>query len=100
MKFDFTVGDTEKTNVEFSRGWFWGKITIKANGKTVYSNNVFSPATHFSLTLCRQYEFTVGDREVKTIRIEKTRPLLIAGVRSQKYRVFCDGVLLAEYEGL
>ena len=99
MKIIFTAGTIEKTTVEFIRGWFWGKIRIRADGKEVYVNSIANLATHFSLKLTRCYDFSVGVKEVKKIQIKTTRPLLLAGLRPQKYEVFCDGQLIATQEG-
>jgi hypothetical protein len=54
----------------------------------------------FSLSLVRKYEFGVGTSERHSVRIEKVRKLLLAGVRPQKYRVYVDGQLIKEYEGM
>ncbi len=99
MKFTLTVGTTEKTTVEFTSDWFWGKIRIRANGKEVYANSIANPASHFSFTLSKCYEFTVGEKETKKIQIRRIRPLILAGARPHKYSVFCDGQLIAEHEG-
>ena len=99
MKFTFTVGMAEKTTVEFTRGGFWGKIRIRANGQEVYANSIANPATHFSLTLDRGCELTVGEKEIQKIQIRKTRPLFLAGFRPHTYQVFCDGRLIAQHIG-
>jgi hypothetical protein len=42
----------------------------------------------------------VGEHERHSVRIEKERKLFMAGLRKQKYRVYVDGRLLSEYEGM
>jgi hypothetical protein len=99
MKITFIAGTEEKTTVEFTRGWFWGKIRIRANGKEVYANSIANPATHIGLKLICCYEVAVGEKEITKIKIRKTRPLFLAGFRPQTYEVICDGQLIVTQKG-
>lgn len=94
MKFNFTVGNMEKHEVEFYFNQFWGNISIKIDGQEKIKD-----LQMFSLSLSSKYDFEVGQSEKHKVVIEKIRKLLFAGFRKQKYNVFVDGVLIQEHEG-
>ena len=52
----------------------------------------------FSVNLVKQYEFKVGQKEIHNIRIEKIRPLLFAGFRTNDYKIYVDGNLYKEFK--
>jgi hypothetical protein len=99
MQFTLEIGDKEKSTIEFSRNWFTGAMTILVDGQRVAHQSPLSPATHFSGTLKRHYEFEAGKTEKHKVVLEKERPLLFAGGRPQIYRVFVDGELVHEQSG-
>jgi hypothetical protein len=94
MQFSFIVGVAEKHQVDFSFDQFIGNLEIRVDGQPVIKD-----FRMFSLSLSKQYEFTVGERERHGVIIEKKRKLFLAGVRPQQYRVFIDGQLVQTYEG-
>ncbi len=94
MQFSFTVGLNEQHRVDFSFDHVIGNLEIKVDGQTAVKD--FRLA---SLKLTKRYELTVGVNEKHHVAIEKTRKLLLAGLRPQRYRVFIDGQLVQTYEG-
>jgi hypothetical protein len=94
MKFSFEVGVNEKHTVEFYFNQMRGDLSIKVDGEEVVSDFRI-----FSLSLTKEYTFSVGQRERHGVRIEKKRKLFLAGLRKQRYRVFVDDKLVREYEG-
>ncbi len=99
MRFTLEVGDNEKSRIELSRNWFTGAMQILVNGEEVARQNWLSPSTHFNFPRKRRHEFMVGNVEKHQVVIEKERPLLVAGIRPQTYRVFVDGRLIHERSG-
>ncbi|HEX8173806.1 MAG TPA: hypothetical protein VF543_01680 [Pyrinomonadaceae bacterium] len=95
MQFSFEVGFHEKHLVSLSYNQMVGLLSI-----SVDNAEVIREQRTFSLSLVRKYEFSVGTGERHSVRIEKERKLLLAGVRPQKYRVYVDGQLIKEYEGM
>lgn len=95
MQFSFEVGFEEKHVVSLSYNQMVGLLSISVDGREVIREQ-----RTFSLSLVRRYELTVGVAERHSVRIEKHRKLLLAGVRPQKYRVFVDGRLIKEHEGM
>jgi hypothetical protein len=69
------------------------------NGEPMARQSWLAPSTHFGFTLKRRHQFVVGKDEKHQVAIEKERPLIIAGVRPQTYRVFVDGQLIHEQSG-
>ncbi|HEX8749275.1 MAG TPA: hypothetical protein VF717_19020 [Pyrinomonadaceae bacterium] len=95
MKFSFEVGFDEQHVVGLSYNQMVGLLSISVDNREVIREQ-----RTFSLSLVRKYEFDVGTGERHSVRIEKERKLLLAGVRPQKYRVYVDGQLIREYEGM
>jgi hypothetical protein len=94
MKFSFTVGINEQHRVDFSFDQFIGNLEIKVDGQTAVKD--FRIA---SLKLTKRYELVVGAAEKHQVVIEKKRKLFLAGMRTQRYRVFVDGKLVETHEG-
>lgn len=65
--------------------------------RSIWLQHPLNPITHFDFRLTRCWEHRINGHMV---RIEKTRPLFLAGVRNQRYRVFVDGALVANTEGM
>jgi hypothetical protein len=99
MRFTLEVGDKEKSKIEFSRNCFTGSMRAFVDGRQVARQSPFSIFTHFSFRLRRRYEFMVGSAEKHKVVLEKQRPLLFAGFRSQMYRVFVDDKLVHVQQG-
>jgi hypothetical protein len=99
MKFKLEIGEREKHQVDYYRNWFLGTERLLVDGKIVASRSVLSPSNYVSIPLCRRREFSVGISEPHTVVFEKERPLLLAGIRPHKYRVFVDGKLVHEQQG-
>ncbi|MFF9563540.1 hypothetical protein ACF1AJ_09365 [Leifsonia sp. NPDC014704] len=91
----FTVGQDEKHVVDFAFDQMWGWLTIAVDRAVIIKKFIT-----FSLHLRRTFEFTVGNVERHAIRIEKSRPLFASFARPQPTRAFCDGVLVAEDDGI
>jgi hypothetical protein len=99
MKFAFKLPDAEETVIEFYRNSFLGSVLIKANDRVVFSRSAFNPAIHFSLSLSRNYEFSLPGSSPRHICITKERPLFLAGFRRNCYIVSFNGQPLAEHVG-
>ena len=95
MQFEFEVGDTEKHRVQFRRDRWSGNVTIKADDQCIVSTG----GQAFSFQLVREYNFTLGEAEEHTVRIEHSWPLLVAGSHEHTYRVFVDGHTIQEHRG-
>ena len=93
MQFTF---DVDGTRVEFSRNWFSGHCTLHTGTRDEVLQSSLNPFTHYSMKLKRQWHFAVDGHAVI---IEKERPLLLAGLRPQTYRVFLDGKFVLERSG-
>lgn len=91
VQLSFTVGVEERHQVDFHFNKFWGYLSISVDGTVVRRDFRL-----FSLSLVKAYELTVGDTEQHAVRIEKTRPLAMAGFRRQPVRAFVDGRPVAE----
>jgi hypothetical protein len=95
MQFSFEVGEHERHTVSLDFNQMIGTMRISVDGR-----NVVEELRLLSLSLVKTYEFFVGVNERHAVRIEKRRKLFLAGLRNQKYRVFIDGHLVREYEGM
>jgi hypothetical protein len=93
MKFTVEIGNEEKQVISYSFNKFWGNVLVTVNGEKVKSD-----LRLYSLKLSKMYEFTVGTIEKHTIKIEKIRPLVMAGFRSNTYRVYVDGEMFKEFK--
>ncbi|WP_431221105.1 hypothetical protein [Leifsonia xyli] len=91
----FEVGEREKHSVVFTFDQMWGWLTITVDDRMIARKFIT-----FSFRLLRVFEFVVGGAEPHTVRIEKSRPLLVSFARPQPTRAFCDGVLVAEASGV
>ena len=99
MKFEFEVGTNEKHLITFSRNWLTGSMSFKSDGRELFSQNALNPTTHVSVTLVHSHTVAVGISEHHVIRIERERPLLMAGFRPHSYRVFIDDRLIQARRG-
>ena len=95
MFFSFEVGEQEKHVVSLNFNQMVGLLSISVDNR-----EVISELRMLSLSLVKTYDFVVGVNERHAVRIEKKRKLFLAGLRNQKYRVFVDGRLIAEHEGM
>jgi hypothetical protein len=93
MEIDFSVGDV---SAKLVRGWFLGGMKLVTPSETVWLQRPLQFSTHFSPRLNRSWQQTIAGHQV---RVEKARPLLVAGLRPQSYRVFVDGELVADAQG-
>jgi len=82
--------------VEYSRNWVTGRAVLNTGTETMVLQSPTNFTTHFDVTLTKEWQCSVQGH---AIRIEKKRPLLLAGIRPQTYRVFVDGELVQERKG-
>ena len=94
MEIDFSIGNIPAT---LRRGWLFGGMKLVTARESVWLQHPLQPSTHFSFRLDRAWHHTIAGHQV---RIEKTRPVLVAGIRPQSYRVFVDGELVAGARGI
>ena len=93
MEITFEV---DGTPIKFSRNWFTGRCTLLTGTGDEIFQSPWNPFTHFSVALTSQWQCSVKGHDVV---IEKVRPLVLAGVRPQTYRIFVDGKLVQEQNG-
>ena len=94
MEIDFSIGNVP---AKLHRGWFFGGMKLVTPAESIWLQHPLQPSTHFSFRLDRSWHRTISGHQV---RVEKTRPLLVAGIRPQSYRVFVDGELVADVHGI
>jgi hypothetical protein len=94
MEIDFSIGNI---SAKLVRGWFLGGMKLVTPSESIWLQHPLQPSTHFSFRLKRCWQRSISGHQV---RVEKTRPLLAAGVRPQSYSVFVDGELVAGDQGL
>jgi len=118
MKFSFEVGHNEQHTVEFYWGQMFGTLQIKVDRRIIDKKSfaLFSPTNltrrlddvpeneklnlaGLEIQLVEKWSFEVGIYEKHTVRVEKERPRLLAGLRPQTYRVFVDDELVEEHKG-
>ena len=90
MELALDVGNGERHHVVFRFDKFWGTLSITVDGRPVVRD-----LRVFSIKLTKTYRFSVGTVELHEVRIEKDRPLIGAGARSQPVRAYVDDVLAA-----
>lgn len=100
VRFTCVLPDKDGTIIEFSRNWFSGSLAIKANGEKVYSESAFNPLTQLGFTLSRDYEFSLPGAEPRHVCITKVRPLILAGIRPNRYRVSFNGIEIGNFVGI
>jgi len=93
MQIQFQV---ENESAEFHRNWFTGGAELRFRGGIVPLQSTLNPATHFSMTLTKFWEYRIDGHEVV---IKKVRPLLLAGFRPQIYQILIDGRVVAQKRG-
>jgi hypothetical protein len=81
---------------EYHRNPFLGGARLRVGTEVMALQGALDPHTQFGFTLARAWERTIDGH---TIRIEKERPLFLAAFRHQRYRVFVDGLLVADESG-
>ena len=94
MQIAFSLNGVQ---VEFYRDQLTGRAELRMPNEVVSLQSPLNPATHFTLKLTKTWRQSIAGSEVV---IEKVRPLLLAGLRPSKYRIFVDGQLAAEDEGV
>ena len=93
MELDFSIGNTQ---AKLTRGWFWGGMKLITPTHSMWLQHPLDPRTHFEFRLTRNWERRINGHNV---RVEKTRPQLLAGLRAQELRVFVDSTLVASRSG-
>lgn len=99
MEFTCVLPDEEGTIIRFYRNSFFGSVSIKANGQVVYSRSALNPSIHFESALTREYEFSLPGATPRHVCITKVRPLVLAGVRTNRYDVAYNGQNIGSYAG-
>jgi hypothetical protein len=90
--FTFTVGKEERHEIRYRRSNWSGRMQIAVDGDpTIRKFEVLG----FPLT--KNYEFRTGITEFHDVTIRKSRPLLLAWMRSQPVQAFVDGTLVATH---
>ena len=90
--FTFTVGHNEQHEIRYRRSNWSGRTRITVDGiPKVRKWEVLG----FPLT--KNYKFRTGQSECHGVMIVKTRPLLVAWMRSQPVRAFVDGTVVATH---
>jgi hypothetical protein len=92
MDFSFNVGNSEKHAVNFYFNQLIGNVRITVDDKLVVKD-----FRMFSASLTKQYEFSVGEREVHKVAIVIIRRQILGGARKQDYKVYVDGQFREEH---
>lgn len=95
MYYDFSVGRREKHKIEYHFNPMWGTYRIILDGKK-YLNGFF----FFVYPIPKTVEFTVGEREIHKIRIEKRHRSMFRTHNDQNYKFFVDDKLIKEINGM
>lgn len=93
MRIEFEV---EGQPVAFERDQFTGRAELIAGGERIPLASPTDPSTHFSLSLTRVFRQHLWNHQVV---VEITRPVLLAGFRPNRYRVWVDDKFVAEQTG-
>ncbi|MFZ6843592.1 hypothetical protein [Undibacterium sp. RuTC16W] len=93
MELSFSIGSIPAV---LKRGHFLGGMKVVTEKEDVWLQHPLQPSTHFSLKIERNWQRTI---EGHNVRIEKSRPALLAFARPHSYRVLVDGMLVAEARG-
>ena len=93
MEIDFQVGNVV---AKLQRGWFLGGMRLTTPHQQIWLQHPLNPLTQFSLRLKQSWRCQV---EGQSVVVEKIRPLWAAGARTQAYKVFVGGQLVAEANG-
>ena len=94
MEIDFSIGNIP---AKLRRGPIFGGMRLITPSESIWLQHPLHPGTHFSFRLERRWHRTIAGH---LVRVENVRPLLVAGARSQTYRVFVDGQLVAGARGI
>lgn len=97
MEIVLELDGKEKTELRITRNWFTGEFLYTVNGKSHFIKNPMDLGTHFSLQLNKEYNFEVGEYQIK---IKHSRPQFFAGFRPHTYQVYVNGELRKIYKGL
>ncbi len=93
MNIEFSIGDIP---ARLRRDPLFGGMKLVTSTEQVWLQHPLQLSTHFSLKAERFWERTISGHR---IGVEKARPLLLAGVRHQSFRVLVDEKLVAEASG-
>jgi uncharacterized protein (DUF58 family) len=90
--FTFTVGENERHEIRYRRSNWSGRMRITVDGDPTVGKFEF-----LGFPLTKKYDFRTGTTECHDVTIVKTRPLLVAWMRSQPVQAFVDGTLVATH---
>jgi hypothetical protein len=96
MNIDITLDNAEKTSVSLHRNSFSGSFTCMINGKVHKLRSLKRISTHLNLSFKKNFEIDVNGG---TLRIMHQRPVFFGGFRPNKYEVYFNDKLVAEYKG-
>jgi hypothetical protein len=88
VRIAFVAGQTQCV---FTRNHFWGNARLQAGNQSTTLQSLLNPGTYVGVKMLRTWERRVDGH---TVRIEKRRPLLFAGLRPHAYVVFVDGAVV------
>ena len=94
IEFDFPVGNQEQHTVRFRLDQASGQLTIDVDG-----NYIVNETQQFSLSMVKQYRFSVGTEEQHAVILEKRREMLMTGSKPFTFRVWIDEVFYGTYQG-
>lgn len=99
MEFTCVLPDQEGTTIRFYRNSFLGSVSVMANGQVAYSLSALDPSIHFSTALTREYKFFLPGSAPRHVCITKVRPLVLAGLRANRYDIAFNGQNIGSYVG-
>jgi len=84
------------TPVTLTRDWLLGGMKLVTARGSIWLQHPLNPFTHFSFSLTKSWKKEIDGH---TVVVEKSRPMLAAGLRQQSYMVYVNGELVATSTG-
>ena len=91
MEFTFTLGESERTEIQLKRNQFTGKFTYAVNGEVKTFRSPGDTSTHFPTENIAYYHFAVGSIELFDIRVIHSWPERFPAFKPQKYEILVNG---------
>lgn len=93
MQHFFTLGISEKHNVQLIYEPFWGKFEIRIDTWPAVSEHLI-----FGFQLTRTWNLWVGVHEKHQLSIQKTRPMFFPAFQPHNYRIWVDNILVHQFD--
>ena len=88
------MGNQEQHKVRFRLDQAISQLTIDVD-----RDYIVNETQQFSLSMVKQYRFSVGKEELHAVILEKRREMLMTGSKPYTFRIWIDDVYYATYQG-